>query len=521
MDISNTTEQIRERLEIAQHAVRLGIYDIDIKNGVVYWDKRTRELWGITQDDPLTYDNFINRVVPEDRQYVQSQVNNALEPDGNGFIEIEYRIVNSTTKEFIWIHATGNVFFKYGDAVRLIGTVQDITERKRIQEEMHQHMRELTTANKELESFSFSVSHDLRSPLNAINCLNEILLEEYSDRLDKDGKDILKRIKTSIRKMASTIDDILRFTEISRETMNREVINLSSIAHSVVHELCQSAPERSVAVSIIDGLVAIADARLITIALTNLIGNAWKYTSFNPDARIEIGETFTKNEHVFFIRDNGIGFDMTLVNRLFKPFQRLHSSNQFPGTGIGLAIVHKIIQRHGGRIWVESDAGRGTTFYFTIENTRVTERTFQNDSPGILIIDDDSNDVYFTKRALRKLLPDCNLEVVSDGDQAIELLSSCDSFQLILLDLKLPGIGGIEILRFIKSQEHLKHIPVIILSSSALTGDIDLSYNAGAASFVNKSFDFNDFSASLKIIIDNWLNKKHSEAEKEEKLENA
>lgn len=501
--------KILERFEIAAQAAKIGIFDYDIVNGTVYLDNYARKLWGFSPDFQASYDDCFKRVHPDDRQKTHHRIETLSDHESDVLYKDEYRVINCKTNEIIWVYSTGKVFFINGNPVRLAGAVEDITERKRMQEEIQKRIEELAAANRELESFSYSVSHDLRSPLNAINCLNEVLLEEYSERLDNDGSEILNRIQQSIRKMATTIDDILRISGISREPMNLQEIDLNPISHSVIHELSQSMPERNVKVTIADALPAFADARLMTIALSNLIGNAWKYSGLNPDAHIEIGTISSENEKLFFVRDNGIGFDMNVANRIFKPFQRLPTGSQFPGNGIGLAIVQRIIQRHGGRIRVESEVEKGSTFYFSLESPVETACVMREDPLKILIVDDDSNDVFFTKRALRKIETNSILDVATDGDQAIELLSACDTYHIILLDLKLPGIGGIGILRYVKNNERLKHIPVAVLSSSTMSGDIEQSYDAGAVNYIIKSFDFKMFSASLKEVFDTLVSDSH------------
>jgi two-component system, chemotaxis family, CheB/CheR fusion protein len=228
---------------------------------------------------------------------------------------------------------------------------------------------ELAAANKELESFSYSVSHDLRAPLRAMKGFGSILLEDYANKLDGDGRDFLKRIVSSSDKMSGIIDDMLSLAKISRQEMNRVEINLTSIAGSIAEELRHAEPERNVNVLIAEDLKAHGDARLMKIALSNMLGNAWKYSKKTPDAEIEFAVKENNGERVYYVRDNGAGFDMAQAHRLFSPFQRLHSESQFPGTGIGLAIVNRVIQRHGGRIWAESKVGKGAAFYFTIGKT--------------------------------------------------------------------------------------------------------------------------------------------------------
>jgi PAS domain S-box-containing protein len=247
-------------------------------------------------------------------------------------------------------------------------TEETLIERKRAEAELRRSSEELAAVNKELESFSYSVSHDLRTPLLAIKSFSSILLEDYSATLDAGGKDFLNRIAHGADKMSELIDDILGLAKISRHEMKPGEIDLGAIASSIINDLRQAEPERKVETVIAKELTAFGDARLMKIALSNLIGNAWKYSSKAPDARIEFGAMKKSDEKAYFIRDNGVGFDMTHSQKLFTPFQRLHSDNQFPGTGIGLAMVNKIIQRHEGRVWGEGETGKGATFYFTLTN---------------------------------------------------------------------------------------------------------------------------------------------------------
>jgi signal transduction histidine kinase len=225
----------------------------------------------------------------------------------------------------------------------------------------------LTTANEELQSFSYSVSHDLRAPLSTMKGFTTLLLEDYNDKIDETGKDYLNRILKSSDQMSKLIDDILNLSKISLKEMTMHDVNLSALAQMIVNELHGTYPQRQVEVTISDNLTAHGDEQLLKIALTNLLGNAWKYTSKMLQSHIEFCNFLKNNEIVFFIRDNGAGFPMEHAGKLFKPFQRLHSDRDFSGTGIGLAIVSRVISRHGGRIWAESEQGKGATFYFTLK----------------------------------------------------------------------------------------------------------------------------------------------------------
>lgn len=236
------------------------------------------------------------------------------------------------------------------------------TLEKRVEERTAQ----LEATNKELEAFSYSVSHDLRAPLRSIDGFSQALLEDYADVLDAEGKKYLERLRNNSRQMAGLIDDLLALSRLTRAEMKRAPVDLSASARSVVEELRQRDPQREVIVDIADNLKAEGDERLLHVALENLLGNAWKFTSKIPGAHIEVGQEMQEGKPVFFVRDNGAGFDMAYSDKLFGAFQRLHGVSEFEGTGIGLATVQRVIRRHGGRIWAEGAVGKGATFYFTL-----------------------------------------------------------------------------------------------------------------------------------------------------------
>ncbi len=225
---------------------------------------------------------------------------------------------------------------------------------------------QLETANKELEAFSYSVSHDLRAPLRSIDGFSQILLDEYQDDVNAQGKNYLHRIRNAAQRMALLIDDMLSLSRISRSEMNIQQVNMSEMARGIEVELREVHPERLVEFIIQKDIKVYADAHLLYIVLENLIGNAWKYTSKHPSARIELGMLRQKDKRVYFVRDDGAGFETKYALKLFGAFQRLHDSKEFSGTGIGLATVQRIIRRHGGEVWAEGEVEKGATFYFTI-----------------------------------------------------------------------------------------------------------------------------------------------------------
>jgi signal transduction histidine kinase len=238
-------------------------------------------------------------------------------------------------------------------------------------EETQRQARAAETANKELEAFSYSVSHDLRAPLRGIDGFSQALAEDEADKLSADGRDYIRRIRAGAQRMAELIDDLLRLSRVSRADFRRDRVDLSALAESVVGELRREASDRTTEVVIQPGVTAYVDARLARIALENLLGNAWKFTSKAAQARIEFGVRAEANHPVYFVRDNGAGFDMKYADRLFGAFQRLHTDKDYPGTGIGLATVQRIVLRHGGRIWVEAAVGEGATFQFTLPDENV------------------------------------------------------------------------------------------------------------------------------------------------------
>jgi two-component system, sensor histidine kinase and response regulator len=231
-------------------------------------------------------------------------------------------------------------------------------------------VRELEHKNRELESFSYAVSHDLRAPLRRIDSFSRALLESQGDRLDESGRKFLNRVREASQHMAQLIDDVLYLSKVTRAELREQEVDLSDIATAVLGRLQDAAPEREAELKIRPAVVVTGDGQLLRIALENLLENAWKFTAREKATRIEFGVTHASGEPTYFVRDNGAGFDMTYAARLFGPFQRLHAQHEFPGSGIGLATVQRIIHRHGGRVWAEGLVGQGATFYFTLGRAR-------------------------------------------------------------------------------------------------------------------------------------------------------
>jgi len=227
-------------------------------------------------------------------------------------------------------------------------------------------------ANRELQAFSYSVAHDLRAPLRSIDGFSHVLLDDYADRLDQTGVEYLQKVRAGAKQMAQLIDDLLKLSRVTREELTAEAVPLSTVARAVMTRLAEADPARKVEVVIPDGIIAHGDPGLITVILDNLLGNAWKFTRNRAEGRIELGVREEQGQTTYFVRDNGAGFDMVHAEKLFGAFQRLHSDREFDGNGIGLAIVQRIVQRHGGRVWAEGAVDKGATIYFTLAGAKGT-----------------------------------------------------------------------------------------------------------------------------------------------------
>jgi PAS domain S-box-containing protein len=257
----------------------------------------------------------------------------------------------------------------YDEAGELQGfsnVTRDATSRWLAEEQARRHAIDLALANRELESFSYSVSHDLRAPLRAIDGFARILQDTAASKLDARDMRYLGRIRTSSQQMGQLIDDLLNLAHISRSHLRRERVDLSAMAEEVADEMQARQPQRAVEFAIAPGLFAHGDVSLLRTVMHNLIENAWKFTSKHPRARIEVGSRFERGGYVYYVRDDGAGFDMAYAAKLFGAFQRLHDADEFDGTGIGLATVQRIVHHHGGRVWAEGEVERGATFYFTL-----------------------------------------------------------------------------------------------------------------------------------------------------------
>lgn len=370
-DIKKSEHALKEREERFRNmadSAPIIIWLADEQGGMLYGNKRWLEFTGLSPEETMGT-GWAHRIHAEDRERAYQKYLQALQERKT--YEDEWRLFRSSDQSYRWITCSGiPLITANGDFNGYVGTMIDITEQKRINEELESRVIERTAqlqaVNKELETFSYSVSHDLRAPLRTIDGFSQAILEDYSDRLDDDGKRYLQRVREGSQQMAQLIDDMLSLSRLTRGELKKEAVDLSVLVRNIATELQLQEPGRNVDFIIRDNIVVQADKRLIQSVLQNLIGNAWKFTSKCSAALIEFDMYNNEDGPVYFVRDNGAGFDMTYSEKLFGVFQRLHDASEFPGTGIGLATVQRVIHRHGGEIWAEGAVGEGATFYFTL-----------------------------------------------------------------------------------------------------------------------------------------------------------
>jgi PAS domain S-box-containing protein len=367
--------QSEEKYRTLLESVQEGYFELDLAGNFTFFNDSLCRIYNYSKEElmDMNYRHYTDKETRKNGFHEFNKVYNTGEPL-KGFT---WPIIGKDgTKRYVETSAS-LLKDSSGKPIGFRGILHDITARKRAEEELKKYREQLEglvqertikleASNKELEAFSYSISHDLRAPLRAIDGFSQALLEDCEDKLDLQGKDYLIRIRAATQRMSTLIEDLLNLSRITRSEMSMEKVNLTRIVRSVINELQNSQPQRHVKIRIADGLEDIADSRLISIALENLMSNAWKFTAKQSEALIEFGSTREGSKKVYFIRDNGAGFEMTYMDKLFAPFQRLHTIDEYPGTGIGLATVRRIIHRHGGKVWAEGHTGKGATFYFSI-----------------------------------------------------------------------------------------------------------------------------------------------------------
>ena len=365
----------QERLRLAQEVARIGTFVWNLQTGESQLTPELEAMYGLPPGGFIAgRRTWQDLICPEDRDQGLRHVHEVME---TGSFEAEWR-VTWPDGAVHWLFGRAWVFKDdAGKPLRLLGANIDVTERKlaelevsRLNTELEQRVRqrtlELEASNRELEAFAYSVSHDLRAPLRGIDGWSLALLEDYSASLDESARQYLNRVRSETQRMGNLIDDLLQLSRVSRGEMKLAQVDLTSLANQIACRLRDAQPQRRIEFAIEPGLVGLGDARLLEIALTNLLSNAVKFTGTQNPALIEFGKFEKDGEMAFYVRDNGAGFDMAYAGNLFGAFQRLHKVTEFPGTGIGLATVQRIVRRHGGRVWADARVNRGATFGFTL-----------------------------------------------------------------------------------------------------------------------------------------------------------
>jgi len=380
LDITERRQAQQNRLESERryHALAriatVGIFRTDVRGNCIYTNERWCQIAGMHPEEALG-EGWATALHPQDRERVIAEWYQAAKAQVPFYTECRFQRADGTV---IWLlaRATAEQDLE-GNVIGYVGTITDFTKQKKIEDELRVHRdhleelvsertRELEDVNRELEAFAYSVSHDLRAPLRSIDGFARALEEECGDTIGDQGTDYLRRVRAASRRMGKLIDDILQLARMTQTDMQWSSVDMSKLANEAVDRLRESEPGRRADVRVAPGMRVAGDRTLLGVLLDNLIGNAWKYTRGKDRACIEIGVLEPDTQPVYFVKDNGAGFDMRYAGKLFGIFQRLHKADEFEGTGIGLATVQRVVHRHGGRVWAEAEVDMGATFLFTL-----------------------------------------------------------------------------------------------------------------------------------------------------------
>lgn len=385
---SEQLHTLSQRLELAVNATQIGIWEYRTLSGQLIWDDRLKQLYGLTKEFPdLDFESWISLVERPDREQLRSAIHQAFQTSGE--LNCRFRIRRPDTEECRWLEAKAIVRqIKSNGLISMIGTQIDISEIVHTQHQLEQAVKQagnhnhfLQLANADLEALSHSISHELRTPLRSLEGYSHLLQKNHQSKLNEEAQKLLQQIRESAQLMGQRIDDMLSLSRISQAELELKQVDLSALAQQCVEALQETYPERQIQINIQPRIHAWADPGLISIVLENLIQNAWKFTHNNPYARIEVGVQPLEQGREFFVRDNGVGFDMKFKDKLFQPFQQLHDEPQFRGHGIGLATVKRIVQKHQGQIRVEAGINRGATFRFCLPEQALEQQSDGENPP--------------------------------------------------------------------------------------------------------------------------------------------
>jgi PAS domain S-box-containing protein len=360
-----------QQMYYATTAADLGVWNWDLVNNEIVWSQKSKEIFGYPPDYPITYQSIRSAVHEDDRPRIDQVVQQALQSKAEYLDEMRVVLPDGQVR---WIMSKGHGYYDdRGAPVSMHGIIMDITDRvrakleiDRLNRELSERATELEVANKELEAFNYTVAHDLRAPLNHTGLYLQTLQQLYGAGLDETAREYLAGGHKNVQRMSQLIDVLLEFSRMKTVEPLREDVDISAMAREIAEELKRTSPERHCIFHIAEGIRVNGDPKLLRVALNNLMQNAWKYTGKKEETVIEVGATELGAKQVYFIRDNGRGFDPADTDKLFTPFQRLPGAEEFKGSGIGLATVERVIQRHGGKVWAEGEPNRGACFYFTL-----------------------------------------------------------------------------------------------------------------------------------------------------------
>ncbi len=358
--------------------------------------------------------------------------------------------------------------------------------------------KELLVANRELEAFSYSASHDLRGPLRIIGSYSDLLSKRLKDGLDKQDAEYLRAIGGGVKRMDEIIEALLTLSSTTKAPRIDEKVDITRVAEELAAEQTAAAPGRRVSLHVDPGLAAQGDPRLLRQLLHNLIANAWKFTATRAAAHVSLKRVSEGGEEAFCLQDDGVGFDMAYVDKMFQPFQRLHAEEGFSGTGIGLALAQRIVERHGGRIWARGEPGRGASIYFTLTRAAPPSAGARN---RVLFVEGDADDRTLTLLAFKEAGFPFSVEIARDGEEAWNRLrnqAAAEELGGVILDLNISKLSGLELLRRVRQLKPLKGLPVVVLSSSSDQKDMTSAHALGISDYLIKPLGYKDLEGVVK-----------------------